>query len=30
LASDALVAGSADLIIAGGLESMTNAPYLSV
>ncbi|MCA1199744.1 acetyl-CoA C-acyltransferase [Sphingomonas sp. R647] len=30
MASDALVAGSADLIIAGGLESMTNAPYLSL
>ncbi|MDR6851999.1 acetyl-CoA C-acetyltransferase [Sphingomonas sp. BE123] len=30
MASDALVAGSTDLIIAGGLESMTNAPYLSL
>ncbi|MFL9840723.1 acetyl-CoA C-acyltransferase [Sphingomonas sp. ST-64] len=30
MASDALAAGSADLIIAGGLESMTNAPYLSM
>ena len=30
MASDALVAGSAYLIIAGGLESMTNAPYLSL
>lgn len=30
MASDALAAGSADLIIAGGLESMTNAPYLSL
>lgn len=29
LASDALAAGSADLILAGGMESMTNAPYLS-
>jgi acetyl-CoA C-acetyltransferase len=30
MASDALAAESADLIIAGGLESMTNAPYLSL
>jgi acetyl-CoA C-acetyltransferase len=30
MASDALVAGSTDLIVAGGLESMTNAPYLSL
>jgi acetyl-CoA C-acetyltransferase len=29
LAADALVAGSADLIVAGGMESMTGAPYLS-
>lgn len=29
LAADALAAGSADLIVAGGMESMTNAPYLS-
>lgn len=29
LASDALAAGSVDLLVAGGLESMTNAPYLS-
>jgi acetyl-CoA C-acetyltransferase len=29
LAHDALAAGSADVIIAGGMESMTNAPYLS-
>jgi acetyl-CoA C-acetyltransferase len=29
LAHDALAAGSADIIIAGGMESMTNAPYLS-
>jgi acetyl-CoA C-acetyltransferase len=29
MAADALGAGSADLIIAGGMESMTNAPYLS-
>lgn len=28
LASDALAAGSSDLIIAGGMESMSNAPYL--
>ncbi|TRW17143.1 acetyl-CoA C-acyltransferase [Glacieibacterium frigidum] len=27
-AHDALVAGSADIMIAGGMESMTNAPYL--
>ena len=30
LAADALAAGSADLLIAGGMESMTNAPYLSL
>jgi len=30
LAADALAAGSADIIIAGGMESMTNAPYLSM
>ncbi|MFA6122868.1 MAG: acetyl-CoA C-acyltransferase [Sphingomonas sp.] len=30
LAADALVAGSADMIVAGGMESMTNAPYLSL
>jgi len=28
MASDALAAGSVDLLIAGGMESMTNAPYL--
>jgi acetyl-CoA C-acetyltransferase len=28
MAHDALLAGSADIIIAGGMESMTNAPYL--
>src|SRR5271166_1501065 len=28
LAHDTLVAGSADIIVAGGMESMTNAPYL--
>jgi acetyl-CoA C-acetyltransferase len=27
-AHDALAAGSADVIVAGGMESMTNAPYL--
>ncbi|TCM63824.1 acetyl-CoA C-acetyltransferase [Acinetobacter calcoaceticus] len=27
-ASDAIKAGSADLIVAGGMESMSNAPYL--
>ncbi len=27
-AHDALVAGTADVIVAGGMESMTNAPYL--
>jgi acetyl-CoA C-acetyltransferase len=30
LASDALAAGSAELIVAGGMESMTNSPYLSL
>jgi acetyl-CoA C-acetyltransferase len=28
MAADTLVAGSADLIVAGGMESMSNAPYL--
>ena len=28
MGSEALAAGSADLVIAGGMESMTNAPYL--
>ncbi|MDE1154089.1 MAG: acetyl-CoA C-acyltransferase [Micavibrio sp.] len=28
MAHDALVAGSADVIVAGGMESMSNAPYL--
>ncbi|MBU3078801.1 acetyl-CoA C-acyltransferase [Sphingomonas quercus] len=28
LAADAIAAGSADIIVAGGMESMTNAPYL--
>ncbi|RAK65573.1 acetyl-CoA C-acyltransferase [Phenylobacterium kunshanense] len=28
LAHDALAAGSVDVIVAGGMESMTNAPYL--
>ncbi|MDB5777246.1 MAG: acetyl-CoA acetyltransferase [Herbaspirillum sp.] len=27
-ASDALCAGSSDVVVAGGMESMTNAPYL--
>lgn len=30
MASDALAAGSVDVIVAGGMESMTNAPYLSM
>ena len=30
LAADALAARSTDLIVAGGMESMTNAPYLSM
>ena len=30
MAADALAAGSADVVIAGGMESMTNAPYLSL
>ena len=29
MAHDALAAGSADVIVAGGMESMTGAPYLS-
>ncbi len=29
LAADALAAGSTDVVVAGGMESMTNAPYLS-
>ncbi|MEO7953444.1 MAG: acetyl-CoA C-acyltransferase [Polaromonas sp.] len=28
LASDQLLAGSRDMVVAGGMESMTNAPYL--
>src|SRR6185369_1998817 len=28
MAHDALLAGSADVIVAGGMESMSNAPYL--
>ena len=28
LAAEALAAGSVDLVVAGGMESMTNAPYL--
>lgn len=30
MAAEALAAGSADWIVAGGMESMTNAPYLSM
>ncbi|KQN26478.1 acetyl-CoA acetyltransferase [Sphingomonas sp. Leaf33] len=30
MAAEALAAGSADVIVAGGMESMTNAPYLSM
>jgi acetyl-CoA C-acetyltransferase len=30
MAHDALAAGTADIIVAGGMESMTNAPYLLV
>ncbi|MBR0551349.1 acetyl-CoA C-acyltransferase [Stakelama marina] len=30
MASDALAASSVDMIVAGGMESMTNAPYLSM
>ena len=30
LAADALAAGSVDTIVAGGMESMTNAPYLTM
>ena len=29
MAADTIAAGSADIIVAGGMESMTNAPYLS-
>lgn len=29
MAADSIAAGSADIIVAGGMESMTNAPYLS-
>lgn len=28
MAADSLIAGSADMIVAGGMESMSNAPYL--
>ena len=28
LAHDLLLAGSANIVVAGGMESMTNAPYL--
>ena len=27
-AADAIKAGSADIVVAGGMESMSNAPYL--
>ncbi|MBX9882191.1 MAG: acetyl-CoA C-acyltransferase [Sphingomonas sp.] len=30
MAHDTLAAGSADIVVAGGMESMTNAPYLSL
>lgn len=30
MAAEAIAAGSVDLLIAGGMESMTNAPYLSM
>ncbi|MGE4612644.1 MAG: acetyl-CoA C-acyltransferase [Paracoccaceae bacterium] len=30
IASDMVRAGSADVVVAGGMESMTNAPYLSI
>ncbi|HEY0622942.1 acetyl-CoA C-acyltransferase [Sphingomonas sp.] len=30
MGAEALAAGSVDLLVAGGLESMTNAPYLSM
>ena len=30
MAADALAAGSADIVVAGGMESMSNAPYLLV
>ena len=30
MAAEALAAGSIDLLVAGGMESMTNAPYLSL
>ncbi len=30
MAAEAIAAGSADVIVAGGMESMTNAPYLSM
>src|SRR5207253_6495824 len=29
MAADAIAAGSSDVIVAGGMESMSNAPYLS-
>ena len=30
MAADTIEAGSADIVVAGGMESMTNAPYLSM
>jgi len=30
MAADTISAGSADIVVAGGMESMTNAPYLSM
>ena len=30
MAADTIAAGSADMVIAGGMESMTNAPYLTM
>ena len=30
MAADTILAGSADIVVAGGMESMTNAPYLSM
>ncbi|WP_066651238.1 MULTISPECIES: acetyl-CoA C-acyltransferase [Sphingomonas] len=30
MAHDAILAGSADIVVAGGMESMTGAPYLSM
>ena len=30
MAADTITAGSAEIVVAGGMESMTNAPYLSI